>query len=401
MPGSLVNLFIQENTIKGEAKIPLDELQNALGEQYEYKNPNTTFFRNYFLEHINARTNSNQWRTVIDSATTTEDTDPIIGKYKEVIVYFELIAPSNLDVRKFTFDYDVVIHRVITHKILVNVQQDWYNGISQDHNTQQLGIIELDVPSGKFYALQVDLGKKSWWKGFKGMFYLGLQHIKEGTDHLLFLIMLLLPALLHFGDKQWGSFVGLKNGFFRVLKIITAFTIGHSATLLIAALGWKNTPTQLVEIIIAVSILVSAIHAVYPIFPKKEIHVAAGFGLIHGLAFATILTNLNLHAGILALSIVGFNLGIEFMQLLIIILIIPWLLILNKTPYYKWFRMVFASLAALGAVGWIFERSIGKENFISSITSSIPTYGLHIIGCIAFIALSTYCVSYLHKKQNI
>jgi len=59
----------------------------------------------------------------------------------------------------------------------------------------------------------------------------------------------------------------------RLLKITAAFTAGHSITLLVGALGWLRLPVQPVEILIAVSILISAIHAIHPIFPGKEMYV--------------------------------------------------------------------------------------------------------------------------------
>ena len=111
----------------------------------------------------------------------------------------------------------------------------------------------------------------------------------------LFLLVLLLAAPLLINNKKWGNFGGIKYSLIRLIKIITAFTIGHSITLLLGAINWINVPTQPIEILIAFSILISAIHAIYPIFPQKEAYIAAGFGLIHGLAFATTLSDLNLH----------------------------------------------------------------------------------------------------------
>jgi hypothetical protein len=139
------------------------------------------------------------------------------------------------------------------------------------------------------------------------MIALGAQHIREGTDHLLFLLVLLLPAMLKLRAGAWGAFGGINYSLGRLVRIVTAFTLGHSATLLAGALHWLSLPQRPVEVLIACSILVTAIHAVRPIFPGREDHVAAGFGLVHGLAFATILADLNPSAGPMALSILGFD----------------------------------------------------------------------------------------------
>lgn len=186
------------------------------------------------------------------------------------------------------------------------------------------------------------------------------------------------------------------------MKIITAFTIGHSITLLLGALGLVKLPTQPVEILIAFSILVSAIHAIKPIFPGKEIFIVAGFGLVHGLAFAAVLSNLQLSAGKLALSILGFNAGIEIMQLLVIAMIVPWLILLSKTPAYKWFRITGAGLAAIAALAWIVQRTTGTANFVTGFVEAAAKYGVWVIGGLALASLATYTARlFTNKKRTL
>ena len=192
--------------------------------------------------------------------------------------------------------------------------------------------------------------------------------------------------------KKWGAFGGIRYSITRLLKIVTAFTIGHSVTLLTGALGWLKLPGQPVEIGIAISILVSAIHAIRPIFPGKEIFIAGGFGLIHGLAFAAVLANLHLGGAQLALSVLGFNIGIELMQLFVIVLTIPWLMLLCKTPLYKWVRTTGAVLAGIAALAWIMERSTGKANFITDFVQTITQYDMWRIAPLSVILLIVYMI---------
>ena len=121
------------------------------------------------------------------------------------------------------------------------------------------------------------------------MFRLGARHIAEGTDHLLFLLALILPAPLVAAGGRWGGYAGGKTALRRIVKVVTAFTLGHSITLVFGALGWAPLPGAVVESAIALSILVSAVHALVPIFRGREVFIAGGFGLVHGLAFATTL----------------------------------------------------------------------------------------------------------------
>lgn len=353
MPNSVVALSILESSIRGEAKMPLAELESATGQHM----PDEPFFRDYFERHIQAVSGQDKWNTTIESIDLTTDKDPFVGKYREVIVRFTLIPPGIENWRKFTLNYDAIIHQVVTHKVIVFVTQDWRNGIHEESSAQLLGIIRMDVPAEKIFPLEVSLDKGSWWAGFSSMIRLGMRHIKEGPDHLLFLVVLLLPATLLASGRRWRQYGGARYSIKHLLKIVTAFTIGHSLTLIIGALGWLRLPAQPVEILIAISILVSAIHAVYPIFPGREMYIAMGFGLIHGLAFAGVLSNLQLRAGTLAFSILGFNLGIELMQLIIIAVVIPWLLLLSRTAVYKWVRISTAVLSAIAALIWVAERS--------------------------------------------
>ena len=405
-PNTLVFIDAGPASAALEIQLPVPELELAFGNNIS-KEPETLIERlgpqlkEYLKAHIHAYvTKSSPWQVSITSLLMDK------GKYIESgINYWEVIAKVTLtpnegeSTRKFWLDYDVIMHQVMNHVALVSIRSDWETG--KIESTSEATAINWNTKDNVIYPLEITLEKGSWWKGFKSMFSLGMQHIKEGTDHLLFLIVLLLPAMLLYTNKHWGNFGGVKYSISRLFKIVTAFTIGHSVTLLIGALGWLKLPQQPVEILIAFSILVSAIHAVYPIFPGKEMYVAAGFGLIHGLAFATILSNLKLDAGTLALSIVGFNSGIEAMQLFIIALIVPWLILLSKTPFYKWFRIVFATLAAVAALAWIAERSSGEPNFITAVVTKVPENGWWCIGMLAIIAVTAYGFNKIAKGSSL
>lgn len=396
MPGSTVELTIMETYIKGEAIIPLMELGNAVGDS-NILNLQHPFLKKYFTDHIRASNNGKYWVTLIEDIELNNLQDAIVGEYKTAVIHFTLTPENKRFLRKFTFNYDAVIHQVVTHSAIISIKQDWNNGVLPDENKQEIGIIKMDVPSGKIIPLEVNLEEGSRWKGFQKIFNLGMTHIKAGTDHLLFLLVLLLPSMLILQGKKWGKSDSLKKSLTRLISIVTAFTIGHSITLIIGALHLLKLPQQPVEIIIALSILISAIHAVYPIFPGKELYIASGFGLIHGLAFATILSNLTLETSTLTLSILGFNLGIEIMQLFIIGLIIPWLLLLSKTPFYNLFKLILSFVAGIAATAWIAERITGSSNPIAEIMLPLPENGIWVIGSLATISLFGY---FLHRFSD-
>jgi hypothetical protein len=363
MPNSVVLLTVHENRMDAELQIPLSELEAATG--LPVNDPSAGALdrfepqlRAYLLKHTHLQSPDGQhWRVTIGTMSFTETRNTINGTYRELVAQLRLVPPTGTGTRRFTLHYDAVLHQVATHKILVSVSQDWETGQLAEEVPQQVGVIELDIVNNRILPLAVNLQPGNAWTGFVSMVRLGMQHIAEGTDHLLFLLVLLLPAPLLFSRKRWESFGGVRYSLVHLLRIVTAFTVGHSLTLLLGAIGWVHLPGQPVEILIAVSILVSAAHAWRPVFPGNEMWVAAGFGLVHGLAFADTLANLSLGTGRMVLSILGFNAGIELMQLLIIAVTIPVLIALSRRPAYRFVRIGGALVASVAAVFWIIERA--------------------------------------------
>jgi HupE / UreJ protein len=143
----------------------------------------------------------------------------------------------------------------------------------------------------------------------------GFHHVLEGVDHLLFLIAVLLPAPLIAAAGRWRRGTGPVSTAKAVLRVVTAFTLGHSITLIAAAVGWITVPSRPVEVLIAASVGVAAVHAVRPLAARGEAILATGFGLVHGLAFAGVLSDLGIDGTTSLLSLLAFNVGIELAQL--------------------------------------------------------------------------------------
>jgi HupE / UreJ protein len=225
-----------------------------------------------------------------------------------------------------------------------------------------------------------------WWRsllGWKGavsssMFRLGMRHIAEGTDHLLFLLALLLPAPLLVIGSRWAGFAGARHSALQILKVVTAFTVGHSITLALAALGPFRVPSRPIEVLIALSILVSAAHALRPLFPGREAGIAAFFGLIHGFAFAATIGDLGLGWWERVGSILEFNLGIETMQLIVVAAIMPSLVLMSRTRAYPLLRVGGALLASFASLGWITDRLFSLHNPAGAIVSSVARHGVQI-----------------------
>lgn len=185
----------------------------------------------------------------------------------------------------------------------------------------------------------------------------GVWHIWIGFDHILFLLALLLPAVVFRQGPKWHAVTAFKPAFWSVLKIVTAFTVAHSITLTLATLGVISLPSRWVESTIAASVVIAALNNIYPLFREKRWIMAFAFGLIHGFGFASVLTDLGLPQGTLALALVGFNLGVEVGQLAIVSAFLPVAFALRYSWLYQRFILFGGSIViAILATIWLAER---------------------------------------------
>jgi hypothetical protein len=178
----------------------------------------------------------------------------------------------------------------------------------------------------------------------------------------LFLLSLLLPAVLVFEGGRWQAVTRFPPAFWDVFKIVTSFTVAHSITLSLAALGVISLPSRLVESAIATSVVLAALNNVFPVVHERRWMVAFAFGLIHGFGFASVLRDLGLPQGALLIALVGFNLGVEVGQLAIVSAFLPIAYALRASWLYR--RLVFVGgsivIAAVAGI-WLVERAFNMK----------------------------------------
>ena len=209
-----------------------------------------------------------------------------------------------------------------------------------------------------------ELGEINRWRQFTDYVREGVWHIWIGIDHILFLLSLLLPSVLVWqaAKKKWQAVDRFRDAFVDVLKVVTAFTLAHSITLSLAALGVIELPSRLVESVIAASIIVAALNNIWPRVIGRLWMVAFGFGLMHGFGFASVLADLGLPRDALVLALVGFNVGVELGQLAIVIVFLPLAYALRRSSFYRRWVMVGGSvLISLLAAVWLVERASGTK----------------------------------------
>ena len=219
------------------------------------------------------------------------------------------------------------------------------------------GIFTAGTPEQSF-----TLAELSKWEQFVDYRREGVWHIWAGFDHVLFLLSLLLPAVLmrpQASSLRWQPAEGFRVSFIEVVKIVTAFTLAHSITLSLAALGVVSLPSRWVESAIALSVVLAALNNVWPVVYGKRWVIAFAFGLIHGFGFASVLSDLGLPRESLLVALVAFNLGVELGQLVIVGIFLPIAYQLRATALYQRALVVCGSGAiALVASVWLTQRAL-------------------------------------------
>lgn len=236
-----------------------------------------------------------------------------------------------------------------------------------DRDSLHRGLVEitsgdtrsLTVLSPDQQVVDLTAGPIGAWSTFKTFLYEGIVHLLAGLDHILFLLVLILPATLITREQQdQGKDRSLKSRLLQLTGIVTAFTVAHSITLALSALNIVRLPIAWVEIVIALSIAAAALNVVWPFLGRKTWKLAFAFGLVHGFGFASVLADLTGGISNLAVALAGFNLGVEFGQLGLLVIGFPLLYALAHVKVYQ--RIVVPLiLLGVGAVSlmWVAERA--------------------------------------------
>jgi hydrogenase/urease accessory protein HupE len=181
---------------------------------------------------------------------------------------------------------------------------------------------------------------------FWGFFPLGVEHILLGFDHLAFLFALLIAG----GTIREAA------------KIITSFTVAHSITLALATLEAIIIPANVVEPLIAASIIYVGLENILRRKIESRWMLTFAFGLIHGFGFASALKDLGVGAGVKAVApLLSFNLGVEIGQVAIAALVLPLIWKLRRHPRFAIrYAPACSVMVALAGVYWLIERTILK-----------------------------------------
>jgi hydrogenase/urease accessory protein HupE len=251
----------------------------------------------------------------------------VLPERQGIQLHFRIHAPrpATLGIHALMFPYDRL------HQTFVNVYEDGA--------LRQQFVLSADNADRTYYTGTTQ-GAIAVIRTFVPA---GIHHILIGPDHILFLIGLLL----------------LGGGWKALLKIVTAFTIGHSITLSLAALNILTPPPTIIEPAIALSIVfVGADNLVRGGGRDVRALIALTFGLVHGFGFANVLREFGLPREALGWSLFSFNVGVEIGQLFIVMLVATALALVRKRSETVGMRVAFAGSLVVIAAGtyWFVQR---------------------------------------------
>lgn len=255
---------------------------------------------------------------------------------------------------------------MVTYDPLFEVNRDHRNMLLIEHNWKtgtfdNEAIVSL-IFSPNSPTQRLDLSSSTMLNGFWALIKQGVWHIWIGWDHIFFLLALVLPSVLFIRGREWEPVESFRTAFWNIIGIVTSFTIAHSITLTLAGLGWISLPSKLVESIIAGSIIVAALHNLFPRVKVREWVIAFVFGLFHGFGFASVMADIGMQGEFMVLTVLAFNIGVELGQVAIIAVLFPILFLIRKQ---RWYVPVVVRLGSMFLIGlaciWLVERLFGIQ----------------------------------------
>jgi hypothetical protein len=344
---SMLTLHVDQARVRGEWQVPLRDLDAALSldrnRDGDITWPEIEDRRHDIEESLDANL-----RMLADGVDPGAHFDKLSFGTRQgepfVLSEFSAIAARPIDA--LDVDYTLLFEQRPEHRGSLTVI--WEGAGSQR--------AEITAPGGATIFSRADVTRTA----FTALLKSGVWHIWIGYDHVLFLLVLLIPAVLRRTAHGREGATDFAGPFTRVIVIVSAFTVAHSITLSCAALGWIVLPSRLVESAIAASVLIAALVNLLPrTAGASGVWIAFGFGLLHGFGFANVLSEVGAEGEPVLRTLLGFNLGVELGQLAIVAVFLPLAYLLRGTRFYRTGVLYGGSSAAAAcAMFWLWQRAL-------------------------------------------
>ena len=278
------------------------------------------------------------FKLFLDSrALSLKNASIVFHRYKSQTYMTITKSFKNINLNSLKLDYSMFFELEKKHKLLI-------------HLDDSRGDYILDA-NNRIYNFSSF--KITFFERLKIFVKDGVFHILDGLDHLLFVLMILLPSIVLIQKREKNFSASLIN----ILKIVTTFSLAHSITLFISGVGFYKPSVPFIESAIALSIFIVAFMnfiAKYNHVNKKIVFV---FGLLHGFGFANVLEIAKIDSTSEFLTaLFGFNLGVEIGQIFVILLILPFLYLLTKSRIFLVSIKLLSFSAMVVSAYWFIQR---------------------------------------------
>ncbi|MFN8024393.1 MAG: HupE/UreJ family protein [Acidimicrobiales bacterium] len=372
LASSSVRIAVGDDDLTGTVSLAVATLDRA----FDTEHRSTVLSADEYAAQVTAYVDAHLSVEGTDGSAWAEHWSNLVRRTSEGIETITIdveIDPAGADPSEFTITYDAVIEAVDDHEAVLVLE-------NPDGVVSTPGVFATDEPT-------ITVGDHTDSVAMTDMVRFGFHHVLDGADHLLFLLTLLLPAPFVVSARRWRRRPGASPAARKVLHVVTAFTIGHSLTLAATSLGWISVPSRPVEVLIAASVAVSAVHTVRPLVRGGEPVIAVSFGLVHGLAFAGILHDLGLQGRTSVLALLAFNIGIELAQLAVVALVLPSLFALTTTLGDR-VRIIGAGVAFVAAIAWMLDRLDIAADPFASVETTVVSHPWWVVGGLALAAVA-------------
>jgi len=352
---SYIYVNVSETGLFGRLELPIDTLQTAIQEDKPefslthalVEDEKWQIIESYIRQHLQISQDGQTYRLEFGERDMFH-----IEIAEFLVVQFVATAPGPIP-EYIDFSFSAIFHAISEHRLGLVVESNYKTGLKGNHKT----LSNFFAPGRETFAFNT--AGEPWIKVLFRFVVEGVIHIWIGLDHVLFILTLLLMSVVAQAGQNYRAEESIRPAVINILTLITIFTVAHTITLFLGLKGWVRLPSTVVEPVIALSIVVVALNNIFPMARSRLAVglVIFGFGLFHGLGFASVLVQLAVGAHGKLLSLLGFNIGVELGQLVIVICVFPVLfLIRNKTWYNAAVLRGISAVIALIGAWWFFSR---------------------------------------------
>ena len=393
---SYLYVDVTETSLSGRVELPYGDLEDVLGLDLEggeeeiltELQANQPVIADYLADHMRFGPEGDPWSVTFGEMSMFES-EEIEESLDYALIEYDVAAGQDIP-RSFEVRFDPFLDEIDGRDHLMLIQNDWRAGVFDNGNEVLLTF------DGSNRTQTADLGNASALKNLWSSVKLGIQHIETGPDHILFVLVLLLPSVLVF-QAGWKPTASFGSALWRILKIVTMFTIAHSITFSLAGLGLLPLPSpRIVESIIALSIAAAAIHNIRPLAANREWLLSFLFGLFHGMGFASLVSGLDVSRGTQLISLLGRNIGIEIGQAVVVLVLFPALFLLRRVVVYRPLFVALSIVLSLVAIGWAIERALEVDLSVDSLVDPVFVYPRIFV----LVALFTAAAAAIYGQQH-